>query len=141
MKRVRGFSDVLLKSLIALVACALAWFVGFVVWGAVSTWPRTDWLLLLTISGVVVFYGLIVALPVLIIFAAPAYALLLRAGRASYATATIIGVIPGVVLLCINARPGAAAMVTGVVVSIATHTSCGGGPGELSKPDSLRDLT
>ncbi|MRH01193.1 hypothetical protein [Xanthomonas sontii] len=141
MKRVRGFSDVLLASLIALVACALVWFVCFVVWGAVSTLPRTDLLLLLTISGVVVFYGLIVALPVLIIFAAPAYALLLRAGRASYATATIIGVIPGVVLLCINARSGVAAMVTGVVVSVATHKSCGGDPGESSKPDSLRGRT
>lgn len=138
MKQLRGFGDVLLASLISLLACTFVWYVGLVVLGAASTWPRPDWPLLLVLTGVVVFYGFLVALPVLVVFAAPAYVLLLRAGRASYATAAAIGVAPGVAMLCFSARAGVASVATGVAVALATHRSCKARLNDSLKPTLLR---
>lgn len=138
MKQLRGFGDVLLASLISLVACACVWYLGLVILDAASTWPRLDWPLLLVLAGVVVFYGLLVALPVLVVFAAPAYVLLLRAGRASYATAAAIGVAPGVVMLCFGARAGLAGVATGAAVALATHRTCRVRPNDSFKRTLLR---
>lgn len=128
-------------SLISLVACAFVWYVGLVISGAASTWPRLDWPLLLVLAGVVVFYGLLVALPILVVFAAPAYVLLLRAGRASYATAAAIGVAPGMAMLCFSAMAGVAGVATGLAVALATHQACKMRPNDSFKPMPLSGAT
>jgi hypothetical protein len=60
------------------------------------------------------------ALPALL-YGAPAYALLAQAGRASWSTTLLIGLVPGLLALLVETSLGVWALGCGVAVACATH--------------------
>src|SRR6476620_10662830 len=120
MEQLRGFGHVLLTSLLSLAACGLLAYVAMVIAGAWSEWPEVNWPLTLFIPGVVVLWGFVIGTAVIAVLAAPAYVLLLRAGRASFTSAAAIGVAPGIGMLLLARELAIPAMATGLVVGLAT---------------------
>ncbi|TZF80590.1 hypothetical protein [Cognatilysobacter lacus] len=138
MEQLRGFAHVLLASLLWLAVWAVLSYVGMV---AVAFWsapPQPDLATTLVLAGIVVLVGLLFAVPVLVVLAAPAYALLLRSGRASLASAAAVGLVPGAVTFAFSRELGWPAIATGLFVSLATHWSCKVRPNNSSKPTPLR---
>jgi hypothetical protein len=95
MEQLRGLGHVLLASLLSLALCALLSYVSLVVAGVLADWPVKNWTAALVIPAMIVLWGLVIALPIIVVLAAPAYALLLHRGRASFVAAAVVGVIPG----------------------------------------------
>lgn len=138
MEQLGGMGNVLLASLLCLVACAFFAYIGMVASAAWSQWPRVNWPVALLIPGIVIFWGLVIGLPIVLVLAAPAYALLLRAGRRSFPAATAIGITPGLAILAFSRELGIPAICTGLIVALGTHAICRVRPNNSSKPTPLR---
>ena len=91
-------------------------------------------------SRMVVLLGLIIGLPVVVVLAAPAYALLLRAGRASFPAAAAIGAAPGLAMLLLTRELAVPALVTGLAVGLTTHWVCRVRPNNSFKPTPCRGV-
>ena len=138
MEHLRGLGHVLLVSLLSLAGYALIAYIAMVATAAWSEWPSVNWPVALFIPSMVVLLGLIIGLPVVVVLVAPAYALLLRAGRASFPAAAAIGAAPGLAMLLLTRELAVPALVTGLAVGLTTHWVCRVRPNNSFKPTPHR---
>jgi len=138
MRSLRGMGHVLLASLTSLLACAVFTFFSWVALAACLEWPNVHWPEDLVLPGLIVFWGLVIGTPIVVVLAAPAYAILLRSGGASFLTASAIGVAPGLLMLPLTRELAVPALAAGLVVGLATHWLCGVRPNKSFKPNPLR---
>lgn len=79
-------------------------------------------------------YTLVLGFVPAICFGAPSYAWLWQKGRASWTTATLLGVTFGIPFFFIAGELGIWATAGGAAVAIATHTICRAGANNSFKP-------
>jgi hypothetical protein len=107
-----------MRAFAALLACAVTVALVFGVVSFLTSSNYADpWTLALPAFQVTFLSGL---LPVLL-YGAPAYALLKRADRMNWAYAVLLGVVPGLCVLPYGLSAGATTMACGVAVACFTH--------------------
>ena len=93
----------------------------------------------LTASGLVTLsFSVIVGLPFIVLFGAPAYTLLVRYNRAKWPYVLLLGALPGLIALPFNWGLGLFFMAFGIPISAFVRLVCGVGPNNSFKPTPLR---
>ena len=135
MTLLRRLARTELAALAALVAVA-SLVAGF---SAVQAWLAPSAVLGIAGSAAVVFgYILIIGSIPALAFGAPVYAFLWHRGKASWAKALILGLLPGFALLFVATDLGLWSLACGAIVAAATHAVCGAGSNNSFKPTPLR---
>lgn len=94
-----------------LLACVLGFVFSFG-WGGGGAFDEPGtW-----ISGTLVF-----GIPLVVLYGAPAYVILLRLGRARWIHVVLVGLAPSTLFLILNPLFGAVAVFCGSAVALATH--------------------